>query len=46
MTRGKNMNDEKFRIDAVFVLMNAPKGKQIEHVKNAFSFDDFFDTMW
>lgn len=46
MMRKKSMYDEKFRIDAVMIQMDAPEGKQIDHIKNAFSFDDFFDTMY
>ncbi len=46
MKRGKSMYEENFRIDAVFIQMNAPEGRRVEHIKNAFSFDDFFDTMY
>ncbi len=44
--RKKDMYNEKFRIDAVMIQMDSPEGKKIDHIKNAFSFDDFFDTMY
>jgi len=46
LVRKKDMYNEKFRIDAVMIQMDAPEGERIDHIKNAFSFDDFFDSMY